>query len=139
MNALLRSIPADKRVLCVEDTREVDLAHIKNKNFYVVSRNEANPKLGYGEVFDHMMRSRPQIIIAGELSIRNAYPALLLMNSGHRGFMCTMRANSARMALEEGFYQRITLGAQAVIKNDLVDYLRSAIDLVIQCGLRPRW
>ena len=137
LNALVQSIPEDKRVLCVEDTREVDLPHIKNKNFYVVSRNEANPNVGYGEVFDHMMRSHPQIIIAGELSIRNAYPALLLMNSGHRGFMCTMHANSARMALEEGFYQRITLSGRAVIKRDLVEYLKSAIDLVIQCGPGP--
>jgi type IV secretion system protein VirB11 len=137
LNALVQSIPEDKRVLCVEDTREVDLPHIKNKNFYVVSRNEANPNVGYGEVFDHMMRSHPQIIIAGELSIRNAYPALLLMNSGHRGFMCTMHANSARLALDEGFFQRITLAGRAVIKRDLIEYLRSAIDLVIQCGLGP--
>lgn len=137
LNALVKSIPADKRVLCVEDTREVELPHVRNRNFYVVSRNEAHPNVGYGEVFDHMMRSHPQIIIAGELSIRNAYPALLLMNSGHRGFMCTMHANSARMALEEGFYQRITLSGRAVIKRDLVEYLRAAIDIVVQCGLGP--
>lgn len=137
LNALVKSIPADKRVLCVEDTREVELPHVRNRNFYVVSRNEANPNVGYGEVFDHMMRSHPQIIIAGELSIRNAYPALLLMNSGHRGFMCTMHANSARLALEEGFYQRITLSGRSVIKCDLVEYLRGAIDIVIQCGLGP--
>lgn len=137
LNALVRFIPAEKRVLCVEDTREVDLPHIKNKNFFVVSRNEANPNVGYGEVFDHMMRSHPQIIIAGELSIKNAYPALLLMNSGHRGFMCTMHANNARLALDEGFYQRITLSGRAMIKRDLIEYLRSAIDLVIQCGHGP--
>jgi type IV secretion system protein VirB11 len=135
LNALARFIPEDKRVLCVEDTREIDLPHVRNRNFFVVSRNEANPNVGYGEIFDHMMRSHPQIIIAGELSIRNAYPALLLMNSGHRGFMCTMHANSARLAVEEGFYQRITLGGRAVGKQDLSTYLRGAIDIVIQCGL----
>ena len=137
LNALARFIPEDKRVLCVEDTREIDLPHIRNRNFFVVSRNEANPNVGYGEVFDHMMRSHPQIIIAGELSIRNAYPALLLMNSGHRGFMCTMHANSARLALEEGFHQRIALGGRVVNRRDLIDYLRGAIDIVIQCGLGP--
>lgn len=137
LNALVQFIPEARRVLCVEDTREVDLPHIKNKNFFVVSRNEANPNVGYAEVFDHMMRSHPHIIIAGELSIKNAYPSLLLMNSGHRGFMCTMHANSARMALEEGFYQRITLSGKPMIKRDLIEYLKSAIDLVIQCGVAP--
>lgn len=135
LNALVRYIHPEKRVLVVEDTREVDLPHLKNKNFFVVSRNEANPNVGYGEVFDHMMRSHPQIIIAGELSIRNAYPALLLMNSGHKGFLCTMHANNARMALEEGFYQRITLSGKPMIKSDLIEYLHGAIDLVIQCGV----
>jgi type IV secretion system protein VirB11 len=135
LNALVQFIPKERRVLCVEDTREIDLPHIKNKNFFVVSRNEANPNVGYGEVFDHMMRSHPEIIITGELSIKNAYSALLLMNSGHRGFMCTMHANNARMALHEGFYQRITLNGRQMIKRDLVEYLYSAIDLVIHCGL----
>lgn len=131
-NLLLPLIPPDRRVLTIEDTPELDPPH-QNRVAHIVSRNEANPRVGYPEVFDHAMRSRPDQILLGELSIPNAFPALLLLNSGHRGFLCTMHADSAALALEEGFYQRVALSGHAEIEPGyLARYLRRTVDLVIQ-------
>ncbi len=131
-NLLLPLIPSDRRVLTIEDTPELDVPH-QNQVNHVISRNEANPRVGYGEVFDHAMRSRPDQILLGELSIPNAFPALLLLNSGHRGFICTMHADSAALALEEGFYQRVALSGHSEIDPDyLARYLRRTVDLVVQ-------
>jgi type IV secretory pathway ATPase VirB11/archaellum biosynthesis ATPase len=131
-NLLLPLIPADRRVLTIEDTPELDVPHHNQVN-HIISRNEANPRVGYAEVFDHAMRSRPDQILLGELSIPNAFPSLLLLNSGHRGFICTMHADSAALALEEGFYQRVALSGHDEIDPDyLARYLRRTVDLVIQ-------
>ncbi|WP_162915208.1 ATPase, T2SS/T4P/T4SS family [Desertibaculum subflavum] len=131
-NLLLPLIPTDRRVLTIEDTPELDPPH-PNRVAHIVSRNEANPRVGYAEVFDHAMRSRPDQILLGELSIPNAFPALLLLNSGHRGFLCTMHADSAALALEEGFYQRVALSGHTEIDPDyLARYLRRTVDLVVQ-------
>ena len=76
------------------------------------------------------MRSRPDIVIAGELSIRNTFPSLRLLNTGHRGFMCTVHAHSARLALEEAIPFNVNLAGVKVV--ELERYLRRTIDLVIQ-------
>lgn len=137
-NLLLPLIPADRRLLTIEDTPELDAPQHNQVN-HIVSRNEANPRVGYAEVFDHAMRSRPDQILLGELSIPNAFPALLLLNSGHRGLICTMHADSAALALEEGFYQRVALSGRAEIDPDyLARYLRRTIDLVIQVAKAGR-
>ena len=61
------------------------------------------------------MRSRPDVVITGEVSIPNSFPILRLLNTGHKGFMCTIHANSPELALEDAFEQNLRLGGHPVI------------------------
>lgn len=129
MNMLLQSIPQDKRILVLEDTRELNVPH-ENHIHYVVSRNEKNPTLDYPQMIDHLMRSRPDIILMGELSMANAYPILRLLNSGHAGFMCTLHANSCDAALSWAIPQNIVFSGHE--PKGVKEFLYEAVDLVIQ-------
>ncbi|MEN8237545.1 MAG: ATPase, T2SS/T4P/T4SS family, partial [Pseudomonadota bacterium] len=126
--------PDDKRVLSVEDTRELVIPH-QNQVNYVVSRNEATPAVGYSHVIDHLMRSRPDIILAGELSIANTFPVLRLLNSGHKGFMCTLHANSPNLALDEAIPANVMLSGNPA--QGVSEYLRKTVDVVIQLHRLP--
>ena len=129
MNMLLQSIPADKRILVLEDTRELNVPH-ENHVHYVVSRNEKNPTLDYPQMIDHLMRSRPDIILMGELSMANSYPILRLLNSGHAGFMCTLHANNCDAALSWAIPQNIAFSGHEA--KGVKEFLYEAVDLVIQ-------
>ncbi|AIL13631.1 hypothetical protein IM40_11195 (plasmid) [Candidatus Paracaedimonas acanthamoebae] len=129
MNCLLSSIPQDKRILVLEDTRELTIPH-ENHVHYVVSRNEKNPTLDYPQMIDHLMRSRPDIILMGELSMANSYPILRLLNSGHAGFMCTLHANSCESALSWAIPQNIAFSGHE--PKGVKEFLYEAVDLVIQ-------
>ncbi|MBN9344453.1 MAG: Flp pilus assembly complex ATPase component TadA, partial [Holosporales bacterium] len=129
MNMLLQSIPKDKRILILEDTRELNVPH-ENHVHYVVSRNEKNPTLDYPQMIDHLMRSRPDIILMGELSMANSYPILRLLNSGHAGFMCTLHANSCEAALSWAIPQNIAFSGHET--KGVKEFLYEAVDLVIQ-------
>ena len=132
LNLLVAEIPKQKRVLTIEDTRELVVPHA-DRNHFTPPRhvsNDAPPPVDYARIIDHLMRSRPDIVIAGELSIRNTFPSLRLLNTGHRGFMCTVHANSARLALEEAIPFNVNLAGVKVV--ELERYLRRTIDLVIQ-------
>ena len=65
LNLLIQHIPLHKRILTVEDTRELELPH-RNCVSYIVSRNEKNPTIDWPQVIDHLMRSRPDIPLAYE-------------------------------------------------------------------------
>ncbi|OJX10125.1 MAG: hypothetical protein BGO77_03155 [Caedibacter sp. 37-49] len=129
MNVLIQAIPQDKRILVLEDTRELNIPH-ENHVHYMVSRNEKNPTLDYPQMIDHLMRSRPDIILMGELSIANAYPISRLLNSGHAGFMCTLHANSCDAALSWAIPQNIAFSGHEA--KGVKEFLYEAVDLVIQ-------
>lgn len=129
LRALIHYIPLEKRVLTVEDTRELEVPH-PNKVQYVVNRNEKAPVISWPQVIDHLMRSRPDVIIAGELSIANTFALISLLDTGHRGFMTTVHSNSAKLAIEETIPTKVKL-AEITISN-LSDYLKKTIDWVIQ-------
>jgi Flp pilus assembly CpaF family ATPase len=129
LNQLIAYIPEHTRILTLEDTRELMVPHL-NRKHYIVSRNEANPALGYSEMIDHLMRSRPDVIIAGEVSISNAFPIVRLLNSGHAGFMCTVHANSPELALSAAIPQNIRLaGLESV---GVYELLTQTVDMVLQ-------
>ncbi|MBS0184779.1 MAG: Flp pilus assembly complex ATPase component TadA [Proteobacteria bacterium] len=133
LNLLAQEIPLSKRILTVEDTRELNLPH-KNWKSYLVPRGEENGCLTYQAVIDHFMRSRPDIILTGEVSIRNSFPILRLLNTGHKGFMCTIHANSPKLALASAFEQNLNLSGYKA--ENVFDFLKKTIDLVIQIESR---
>ena len=136
LNTLLSYIPASKRILTVEDTREL---FFKNNDFschYILNRNEKNTNIGYQEVIDHIVRSRPDVLIVGEISVANAYAVLRLLNSGHRGFFCTIHANDASSAIQWAFPQNVQLSG--IEPAHVVGWLTNALDLVVQLGSQPK-
>lgn len=129
LNALIRHIPTETRILTVEDTYELDVSQHDKVN-YVVSRNEDNPVIGYSQIIDHLVRSRPDMIIAGEISVKNAFPIIRMLNSGHSGFLCTVHANTPELALGLAIPQNIVLAGIDVPNIEKVLY--DLIDVVIQ-------
>ena len=129
LNRLIRYVPEETRILTVEDTRELDIPHVNQKS-YIVSRNESNPAIGYPAIIDHLVRSRPDVIIAGEVSVANALPIVRMLNSGHAGFMCTIHANTPDLALTAAMPQNMQLaGANTA---GIAELLYQTIDIVLQ-------
>lgn len=133
LNHLIPAIPLSQRILVVEDTRELHVPH-PNHLYYTLSRNEENPVVGYPQMIDHMMRSRPDMIIMGELSLSNAYPLLRLLNSGHAGLLCTLHANSPDAALAWAIPQNIAFAGHTL--TGVKEFLYQAVDAVIQLHRR---
>lgn len=129
LNQLIAYIPEHTRILTVEDTRELEVPHL-NRKHYIVSRNEANPAIGYSEMIDHLMRSRPDVIVAGEISVSNAFPVVRLFNSGHSGFMCTVHANSPELALSAAIPQNVRLAGLDSV--GVCELLYETVDIVLQ-------
>lgn len=129
LNLLIQEIPEDKRILTVEDTKELIIPHQDHVS-YIISRNDKEGAIGYPQVIDHILRSRPDIVLGGEISVPNAYPFMRLLNTGHRGFMTTIHADSPLDALQYTFPQNIQL-AELTIPDPLA-FLKSKFDLIVQ-------
>jgi pilus assembly protein CpaF len=101
LNVLSTDIPADERIVTIEDAAELRLCQP-----HVVSL-EARPENlegrgGYGirDLVRNALRMRPDRILVGECRGGEAIDMLQAMNTGHEGSMTTTHANSAEEALK---------------------------------------
>jgi pilus assembly protein CpaF len=100
LNVLSRWIPANERVVTIEDAAELKL-----QRDHVVRLETRPPNIeGRGEVSQrellrNTLRMRPDRIVIGEVRGPEALDMLQAMNTGHEGSMTTVHANTARDAL----------------------------------------
>lgn len=128
-NCLLKSLPKNTRIISVEDTFELNLEKFPNSNSILVDRNDKEKLFDYNNAISSILRLRPDVICAGEVSIDNTLPILRLLNLGH-GFICTLHASNATSALTKVFQQNIRLQGGNI--EGVYDVLKDSVDAVIQ-------
>jgi pilus assembly protein CpaF len=95
LNALGLCIPHGERLITIEDAAELQLRHP-----HLVSLESRPPNIeGVGEIpirtlVRNALRMRPDRIIVGEVRGGEAFDMLQAMNTGHRGSLTTLHANS---------------------------------------------
>jgi pilus assembly protein CpaF len=100
LNALSLCIPEGERIITIEDSAELQLRHLD-----LVTLEARPPNIeGKGEIpirtlVRNALRMRPDRIIVGEVRGGEAFDMLQAMNTGHRGSMTTLHANSTMDAL----------------------------------------
>jgi len=100
LNALSAFIPADERVITIEDAAELRLQQPH------IGRLETRPNNAEGagavttrDLVRNALRMRPDRIIIGECRGGEALDMLQAMNTGHEGSLTTVHANDTRDAL----------------------------------------
>ncbi|MBQ7659686.1 MAG: Flp pilus assembly complex ATPase component TadA [Alphaproteobacteria bacterium] len=105
LNNLLKILDPHKRVITIEDTRELIVPH-KNRVHLVMSRTGQTNEMNYSDIIDLVVRFTPDAIIGGELSTKNADAIWQLMGTGHDNFFATIHAESSEAAFK-AFIDRI--------------------------------
>jgi len=95
LNALLDFVPADERIITVEDTRELNLDWRPNH----VSLVAHGSRVDMDTLLRTALRMRPDRLVIGEVRGEEAQTLFVAMDVGHEGTMGTLHANSARETL----------------------------------------
>ncbi len=93
LNNLIKILDKHKRILTIEDTRELIVPH-ENRVHIVLPRTELTNTFDYKRVIDLAVRFTPDAIIGGEISTSNAGALWELMGSGHDNCFATIHAES---------------------------------------------
>ncbi len=132
LNALSEFIPAQERVVTIEDPTEIRL-----RQPHVV-RLEARPPTGESdravtqrELVINSLRMRPDRIIVGEVRGSEAFDMMQAMNTGHEGSLTTVHANSARDALARIENMVLMAGLDLPVRA-IREQMAAALHLVVQ-------
>jgi pilus assembly protein CpaF len=132
LSLLSSRIPKGYRIIVIEDAAELNIEYEHVVRFETRMADE----LGKGEVsirdlLKSALRLRPDRIIVGEVRGSEGMELIQAMNTGHKGSMGTIHANSPEDALVR--LEALAMGGDAKISEKAMQYsIAGAIDLVIQ-------
>lgn len=133
LNALLKEIPQQDRLIVIEDTPEVKLAHPNAVGLVAVGSELGEARVGIDELLRASLRMRPDRLMVGEIRGPEAFTFLRAVNTGHPGSLTTVHADSPEGALEQIAFMTLQAGL-TLTRADVIDYARSVIDIVVQLG-----
>jgi type IV secretion system protein VirB11 len=100
--SLIRSIPAEERLITIEDVHELFLNLHKNKvHLFYAREDEGGSKVSPKQALAACLRMKPDRILLAELRGDEAWEFIKSVNTGHPGSISTMHANGAYEAFEQ--------------------------------------
>ena len=131
LNVLSGFIPADERILTIENAAELQL---RQEHVVTLESRPANIE-GKGEItirdlVSNALRMRPDRIVVGECRGEEALDMLQAMNTGHDGSMTTAHSNSPRDTLSRLETMTLMAGMDLPVRA-IREQISSAIDVVV--------
>ena len=131
LNVLSSYIPADERIITIENAAELQL-----RQDHVVTLESRPPNIeGKGEItirdlVINALRMRPDRIVVGECRGGEALDMLQAMNTGHEGSMTTLHANNTREGLSR-LETMVLMAGMELPHRAIREQIAAAIDLII--------
>jgi pilus assembly protein CpaF len=131
LNILSRYIPADERLVTIEDSAELKLQQPHVVRLETRPSNlEGIGSVNQRDLVRNSLRMRPDRIILGEVRGAEALDMLQAMNTGHEGSLTTIHANGSRDALAR-LEMMVMLAGFEIPVPVIRQYISSAITLVV--------
>lgn len=131
LNALLKEVPLDQRLVLIEDAPEIRLAHPNAVGLVAARGQQGEARVGTEDLLQASLRLRPDRIILGELRGAEAFSFLRAVSSGHPGSMTTVHADDPRGAVEQLALMALQAGAN-LRRQDVVDHVERVVDVFVQ-------
>ncbi len=133
LNALLKTVPREERIITVEDTPEIIVSQPNALGLVAVKGEMGEAKVSIEDLLQASLRLRPDRIIVGEIRGRETATFLRAINTGHPGSFTTVHANTPEGALDQIALMVMQSGL-GLSREETIGYARSLIDVIVQLG-----
>lgn len=136
LNAISTFVHSKLSIITIENPLELQLDHPRVRSWEARPANiEGKGEIDMLALVISALRSRPDIIIVGEVRGAEAFALMQALNTGHDGSMTTLHANNTAEAMQR-LISMVTSAGQ--LSSDLVPaFVASGIDIVIQLSRMP--
>ncbi|RLF33800.1 MAG: secretion system protein E [Thermoplasmata archaeon] len=132
LNALSLFIPAQHKIISIEDTREVNLPH-KNwiadttREGFTSSDHKTGKDIDMFDLIRAALRQRPKVVIVGEVRGREAYSLFQAMATGHTSY-ATVHASDIHTLIQRLENPPISLPRALLTSLDIIVF-QNAVDI----------
>jgi type IV secretion system protein VirB11 len=133
LNACLKSVDPDERIVTLEDTRELFPPQPNSVHLLASKGDQGTANVTIQSLLEASLRMRPDRLFVGEVRGAEAFAFLRAINTGHPGSMSTVHADTPLGAYEQLAMMVMQSGLSAAYpKADLISYIRQVIPIVFQ-------
>ncbi len=134
LNALSYYIPAEERIITIEDNAELQILGLPN--LVRMEKRNANvegcSEISIRDLIRTSLRMRPDRIIVGEVRGGEAFDMMQCLNTGHDGSMSTGHANSCEDMLSR--LENMILMGMDIPLTAIKQQIASGVDIIIHLG-----
>jgi type IV secretion system protein VirB11 len=140
LNACIKAMHEDDRIITLEDTREIDITNQHNfVSLLAKSKGggEEESPIEMKDLVKACLRLKPDRIIMGEIRSGEIMDFVRASNTGHNGSITTVHADNPRMAFKAmaSMYKHNNI---VMSDSEIMDDLKSTIDLVVQLNKKEK-
>ncbi|MGX7417492.1 CpaF family protein [Carnobacterium gallinarum] len=131
LNVMSNFIPADERIITIEDSAELQIKSVPNL-VSLETRNantEGKGEISIRELIKSSLRMRPDRVVVGEVRGEEALDMLQAMNTGHDGSLSTGHSNSTYDMLSR-LETMVLTGANLPVQV-IRQQISSALDIMV--------
>jgi type IV secretion system protein VirB11 len=135
--ALIREIPAEERLVTIEDAPELVLdRHPNHVRLFYSKDDQGVARVTPKQLLESCLRMKPDRILLAELRSDEAFDYLRNVNSGHPGSITSVHAASAELAFEQlVLLVKQNAGGSGLARSEIKNLLYLLVDVVIQFGV----
>lgn len=134
LNALSAFIPANERIITIEDAAELQLKQPHVARLETRPANiEGQGAVRQRQLLINSLRMRPDRIVVGEVRGEEALDMLQAMNTGHDGSLTTIHANSPREAVGR-LEVMVSMANSGMQMNSIRQQIASSVHLLVQAA-----
>ena len=131
LNALIREIPADERLIFIEDTPELRIGHANAVGLVAVRGQLGEAEVSAADLLQAALRMRPDRIVLGEVRGAEAATWLRAVQTGHPGSITTIHADSPEGAIAQ-LALTVMQSGLALRSADIIASVRGIVDAIVQ-------
>ena len=137
LNACLRHIPLDERILLLEDAREIDIPHPNQVSLLASKGDQGLALVTMQDLVQCCLRLRPDRIIVGEIRGKEVLDFLGACSTGHEGSLTSIHANNPRVALMRMTQLYKQNNVPSMSDQDIMREINEVVDVIVQVGKMP--
>ena len=139
--ALILEVPAEDRLITIEDVKELSVRNQPNHVRLFYSHGaQGQAEVTPGQLLASAKRQRPDRVFVSELRTgEEVYDYLVSVNTGHPGSIASVHADSAEMAFVAlAQLMKRSQAGHGMSTRDGVELAQMSVDIVVQCARERR-
>ncbi|WP_058535360.1 P-type DNA transfer ATPase VirB11 [Legionella saoudiensis] len=134
LKACLEAIPADERIIVLEDTRELSSSHANQVSLLASHGNQGKAQVTMQTLVQATLRLRPDRLIMGEIRGKEIMDFVMACSTGHEGSITSIHANNPQIAMQRMVQLYKQNNVPSMRDEEIRAELNQVIDIIIQLG-----